>query len=145
MRSTCPRQHFEENFFGESRIIFIVCRLWGRRSVSVLENFDKIVKTAFYLSRGTFSGFVWKNYLFITFSVFPQEIIQFFAETIRQVFQTCSMFVRGNILVKDKLFEKKIQSLPDRSRTSSHFSSTMMARMIQQACPNCILRVQWKI
>ena len=111
------------NIFLEKVELLLSFSKFGRkRSVSMLENFDKVVKTESYLSRGTFSGFLWKNYIFLSLSEFlRRKLSSFLAETVRQICQVRSLFVQGNILGKNKLFEKKKKCLLDRSRTSSHF------------------------
>ena len=71
---TCLVGHFEEKAFFEKFII-----LWSFSGFE-RENLGQVVKTAFYMSRGTFLGkiiFIEKSFFFIIFGLWVKKFLTF--------------------------------------------------------------------
>ena len=135
--SSKGKQCFSNNFF------YNCFRTCSKKIRNNGENFSRIVNSAFYVSRGTFSWkslFLNKKYVFRNLFVHLTKKIRTIGKNLRQVCQNCILRDQKNSLRKN--FLPKIHSIVF-GVWEQNFG--ILAETLQQRCQNGILHVQKKI
>ena len=111
--SMCPEEHYEEKYFFQGNYIFSVSSDIQRIFFSLLaEFFQKVVQTAFYLSRKTFwrikkTFLLLKNWYFFTI-VGHRRKTSGFQKNFRQGCQNCILTAKelsdGNHFLEEKSY-----------------------------------------
>ena len=97
--ATFPEKHFEKKVFSKKPCFLIFLGHWAENISLFWMNFlDVVIKTAFYLFRGSFWKILLRSSLFIFFRILSEKVLAFYRKTFSGKIKTW-------ICVSTELFE----------------------------------------